>query len=128
MSSLRKTVLGTTIDILVGAISLAVAYAVLMFSEVSNHLPMAIVVSTLAGSTVAAVICIALGYLLTGRERSIVAPLVTVAVASLVVLPGNYVNGSLVPPAIYGMALFNGLIIALVISPLCAANVNRNFS
>ena len=110
MRSLRITVLGTIIGILVGAISLAIAYAGLITSEISNHLPAAIVVSTLAGSTVAAVICIALSYLLTHRERSIVAPLVTVAVASLVVLPGNYVNGSLVPPAIYGLALLNGLI------------------
>ena len=128
MRSLRTTVLGTIVGIVVGAVSLTIAYAGLVFSEAAHYLPMAIVVSTLAGSTVAGLICIALGYLLTGRERTIVAPLVTVAVASLVVLPGNYVNGSLVPPAIYGMALLNGLIIALVISPLCAANANRNLS
>lgn len=128
MRSLRTTVLGIIIGILVGTGSLAIAYAGLIFSETASTLPIAIVVSTLAGSAVAGVICIALGYLLTGRERSIVAPLVTVAVASLVVLPGNYVNGSLVPPAIYGLALLNGLIIALVISPLCAARVNQNYS
>jgi hypothetical protein len=50
----------------------------------------------------------------------LVTPLVSVAVASLIVLPGNYANGSLVPPMIYGMALINGLIIARVIGPLCS--------
>ena len=128
MRSLRTTVLGTIIGILVGVLSLIIAYAGLTISATANHLPLAIVVSTMVGSIVAGVICVALGYLLTGRERTIVAPLVTVAVASLVVLPGNYVNGSLVPPAIYGLALLNGLIIALVISPLCAARVNQNYS
>jgi peptidoglycan/LPS O-acetylase OafA/YrhL len=121
MRSLKIIILGTLIGILVGAISLTIAYAGLVFSKVSSHLPAAIVVSTLAGSIAASALCIALGYLLTHRERSIVAPLVTVAVASLVVLPGNYVNGSLVPPALYGLAVLNGLLIALLISPLCAA-------
>jgi peptidoglycan/LPS O-acetylase OafA/YrhL len=129
MRSLRIIVLGTIVGILAGVISLAAAYAGLTISEISNQLPPALVISTLAGSTVAGILCVALGYLLTHRERSLVAPLVTVAVASLVVLPGNYVNGSLVPPAIYGLAILNGLIIALVISPFCAASFrsrNRN--
>jgi hypothetical protein len=59
------------------------------------------------------------GCLLTSRERTLVAPLMSLAVASLIVLPGNYANGSLVPPVIYGMALINGLIVARVIGPLC---------
>lgn len=123
MRSLKKTALGTIVGIMVGVLTLAIAYIGLIFSDVSNQLPTALVVSTLAGSTAAGSICIALGYLLTHRERSLLAPLVTVAVASLVVLPGNYVNGSLVPPAMYGLAVLNGLIIAQVISPFCALNI-----
>ena len=82
---------------------------------------MAVVISALAGSITAGAICVALRTLVTGRERSVLAPLVTVAVASLVVLSGNYVNGSVEPPAMYGIAVLNGLTIARIISPLCAA-------
>jgi uncharacterized membrane protein len=115
--------MGTIIGISVGTISLAMAYAGLVIGGVSDRLPAAILVSTLAGSVIAGALCVALGYLLTHHERLLVAPLVSIAVASLVVLPGNYGNGSLVPPAIYGLAIINGLIIALVTGPFCAAKL-----
>jgi hypothetical protein len=123
MKSLKKFAKGTIIGIFVGTISLILAYAGLVIGGMANRLPAAIVVSTLTGSITASALCIALGFLLTHRERSLVAPLVTLAIASLVVLPGNYGNGSLVPPAIYSLAILNGLTIALVTSPLCAASI-----
>jgi peptidoglycan/LPS O-acetylase OafA/YrhL len=123
MRSIKIIVMGTISGMLVGSVSLALAYAGLIFGGVANRLPAAIMVSTLAGSIIAGALCMALGYLLTNRERSLVAPLVTMAVAALVVLPGNYGNGSLVPPAIYSLAILNGLIIALVIGPICAAGI-----
>lgn len=131
MRSLRSTVMGIVVGIAVGTLSLLIVYAGLSLSGQRNSLPMAVVISALSGSMTAGAICVALRYLLTGRERSLLAPLVTVAVASLVVLSGNYVNGSIEPPAMYGIALMNGLIIARVVSPLCAAGFgseNRTLS
>jgi hypothetical protein len=123
MRSLKIFVTGTIIGILVGLITLVLAYAGLVFGGVIDRLPLAIMVSTLAGSITAGTLCVALGYLLTQRERSIVAPLLTVAVASLIVLPGNYGNGSMVPPAIYSLAIINGLIIAFMTSLICETNI-----
>ena len=120
MRSLISTVLGIIIGILVGALSLIIAYSSLLLSGASSKLPMAMVVSAIAGGIVAGAGGVILGCLLTSRERTLLAPLMAVAVASLIVLPGNYANGSPVPPVIYGMALLNGLIVARVIGPLCS--------
>lgn len=131
MRPLKSVTKGIVVGLMVGMLSLIIAYTGLVLNGGPNDLPMAIVVSALGGSMAAGVLCTTSSYLVTGRERSILAPLVTVAVASLAVLPGNYVNGSLIPPAIYGMALVNGLIVALVIGPLCASGVrsgNRQLS
>ena len=120
MRSLRTSILGTVVGMVVGIMSIVIAYAGLSFSGERNViLPAAIIVSALLGSSVAGAICVALRCLVTRREQSVVAPLLTVAIASLVVLPGNYVNGSPIPPMMYGMALLNGLIVARAISPLC---------
>jgi hypothetical protein len=118
MRSLTAIVLGTIAGLVVGALSILIAYAGVSLSSASA-LPTAMVISAIAGGIVAGAAGVMVGCLLTSRERTLVAPLMSLAVASLIVLPGNYANGSLVPPVIYGMALINGLIVARVIGPLC---------
>lgn len=119
MRSLRITILGTGIGLAVGSISLTIAYAGLSLSAGQGALPLAMMVSAAAGSAAAGAGCVTPGCLLTGRERSLLAVLITAAVASLIVLPGNYANGSAVPPLIYAMAVLNGLAAARAVGPLC---------
>lgn len=121
MRSLLSAILGTIIGIVVGACSLLIAYSGLILSGTGGALPPALIISALAGSALAGAGGVILGCLLTNRERTLLAPLITVAVASLIVLPGSYSNGSPIPPLIYGMALLNGLIVARVIGPLCSS-------
>ena len=120
MSSLRVIVMGTVVGAMVGVISLAIAYAGLSISGARAILPMAIVVSAVVGSTAAGFTGAILGYLLTRLERSATGALISVAVAALIVLPGNYANSSLVPVLIYVMAIVNGLIVAWAIGALCS--------
>ncbi len=119
MRSLRIALLGTGIGLAVGSLSVAVAYAGVALSSGRTALPLAMVVSAAAGGAAAGAGCVAPGCLLTGRERSFLAVLITAAVASLIVLPGSYANGSPVPPLIYAMAVLNGLMAARAVGPLC---------
>jgi hypothetical protein len=121
MRSRTAVVLGTIVGLIVGTLSLLVAYYGITSGGAST-LPLPLVVSAIAGSMVAGTAGVMVGCLLTSRERMMVTPLMSVAIASIIVLPGNYSNGSLLPPVIYGMALINGLIIARVIGPLCSTN------
>ncbi len=120
MRSLRVIVLGTVVGLMLGLLSLLIAYIGLSLSVENGGLPPAVVGSTMSGSTLAGTIGVALGCLVTRLERSILTTLVTVAVAAAIVLPGNYANGSLIPPVIYGMAIVNGLLVGRAIGPLCA--------
>jgi len=119
MRSRTAVVLGTIVGLIVGTVSLLVAYYGIM-SGGASALPLPLIVSAVAGGTAAGAAGVLVGCLLTSRERTLVTPLISVAIAAIIVLPGNYSNGSLVPPVIYGMALINGLIIARAIGPLCS--------
>ncbi len=49
------------------------------------------------------------------NEVCLLGVLVSVAAASVVVMRGGFANGSLLPIALYGIALVNGLLVTLVI-------------
>lgn len=119
MRSLRTVILGTGAGVALGAISLMLVHAGLSLSGGRVALPPAVMLSAVGGGALAGTVGVVLGCLVTRRERTILSTLVTLALAAAVVLGGHYANGSLVPVAIYGLALVNGPIVARVVSPLC---------
>lgn len=120
MSSLRALTIGTIIGTIVGILSLAIAYAALSISGVQGILPKAVILSAIVGSAASGSSGVILGCLLTTRERSITAALISLAVAALILLPGNYADVSLLPALVYAMAIMNGLVVARAVSPFCS--------
>ncbi len=119
MRSLRNSVLGTVIGMLVGAAALVVPYLALLIGRGAAALPAAVLISTIGGGAVTGALCASAGCLVTKRERSLLGVLTAVAAASLTVLPGHYANGSAIPPALYAAAVITGLLVARAVGPLC---------
>ena len=119
MSSLRALTIGTIIGTIVGGLSLAIPYVGLSISAGRTTLPTAVMLSAVMGSAVAGSSSVILGCLLSSLERSMATILITLAVAALIVLPGDYANSSLLPAFVYAMAVANGLIVARAVGPFC---------
>lgn len=119
MRSLRLTILGTIIGLIMGTVSVVIAYTSLSLGGERIELPAAIVLLAIGGSTLAGGLCVCLRCLVTRRERSVLASLFGAAVASVIVLTGNYANGSQLPLLIYATAIVNGLLVARAVGPLC---------
>mgnify|MGYP001821834233 FL=1 len=119
MSLLRALIIGTVIGTIVGVLSLAIAHAGLSINGTGTALPTAVILSAVIGSAAAGSSGVILGYLLTNLERSATTALISLAVASLILLPGEYANSSLLPALVYAMALANGLIVARAVGPFC---------
>lgn len=120
MNSLRGIIAGTFVGSIVGIFSLAIAYAGLSISGTGAVLPTAVVLSAVMSSAAAGSSGVILGCLLTSLERSATTALISLAVAALIILPGDYANSSLLPVFVYAMAVANGLIVARAVGPLCS--------
>jgi len=120
MRSLRTIIKGMIVGLMLSTVNLGITYAGKSLIAGRPGLPLALIIAGLAMGLVAGAAAVVMGHLSAGRERMILVLLVNMAVASLAVYLGGYGNGSLVPPAIYGLALINGLLISAASSPLCA--------
>lgn len=126
MRAIRNVLLGAFAGTVIGTLTLILLYASFFLASARANVPQALVVSTVAGSAGAGVFGVAIGCLVSSRERSIVAVLLAVAVAALFVLPGGYGNNSYVPPAMFAMAIVNGLLVSRAIRPLCAHDYRQS--
>ncbi len=126
MRSLKSLIMGIVAGMVLSTLSLIIPYAGHLLVVGRPGLPTAVVISGLAGGIIAGAAGMALARLTSGRERAVLVLLISTAVASLAVYLGRYANGSLVPPAIYGLALGNGLLIARVTAGLCARHNLHN--
>ena len=121
MRSLRLTIVGIATGLFVGTVTLLMARAGMDISDLSVAMPMALLIAGPLSGAAAGALGAAAGCLVSRRERTVVTVLAAIAVASLAVLAGGYGNASPAPPAIYTLALLNGIIVARVLGPLCAA-------
>jgi hypothetical protein len=115
--------MGTIAGVMLSLLSLILTSAGHLIIMGRPGLPPAVIAAGLTGGLIAGASAVALSSLCTGRERAILVILISTAVASLAVYVGGYSNRSLVPPAIYGLALLNGLLIAKVTARFCARRI-----
>ena len=111
MKTLKSIALGTIAGTVLSLLGVAlVAGAWLLLTGHVAVLQTVLLIGVLNGAVVGAVGVTVRG-LTAGAERIAVAVLVSVAVAALCVMLGSY-EGSMVPVAIYALAIVNGLLIA----------------
>lgn len=118
MKSIKLIILGTLGGVILSIISMGIAYAGGLLLTGRLALPTVIVISTLVNGAVLGAVAVVLSYLTTGIERSGLITLVSLAVASLTVIMGEYSNGSLIPLGIYFLAISNSLLISRVTTSL----------
>ncbi len=121
MSTVKVIILGTIVGVFLSVLSLISAYAAAMLLTGMLVIPTVLAISTLANGAVLGVVSVSLSYLTAGYERSFLILLVSLAIAALTVMLGNYGNGSLLPLGIYTLAIVN----SLLISPVTAALTRR---
>ncbi len=112
MNKIKIIILGTMSGIFLGFISLGIAYIAALLLVGSEKIPTILIVSTLVNGAILGVVGIGLGYISSGLEHRGIMVLISLAVASLTVLLGNYGNGSILPIAIYLLAITNGGLIS----------------
>lgn len=112
MNKIKIIFLGIMSGIFLSFISLGIAFiAASLFTGVIGF-PAILIVSTIVNGAILGVVGISLRYISSGLEHRGLMLLISLAAASLAILLGNYRNGSLLPIAIYFLALSNGLIIS----------------
>ena len=98
-------------------VSFGTAGAVLV-TDLRGQLPLQTAVSLflfsfVTGTTIA-LFCLLFGYLFNVRERLLLGTLISLALAATNILNANFANESLLPLAIYAIALANGLLVGAV--------------
>ena len=108
-------------------ISLGTVTAVFV-TDLSGQLPFGTAVSLLlfglmTASTVT-LFCTLFGYLFNRRERVLISILISLALAATNVLNGEFASYSLLPLAIYAIALLNGLLVSLLVTAVSSRFAN----
>lgn len=112
MKKIKIIILGTINGVILSIGSLGMAYIAASLFTGALNFPAVLIISTLTNGAILGSAGISLSYLSSGLEHRGLILLISLGVASLTVLIGNYDNGSILPVAIYLLAISNGLLIS----------------